>query len=159
MTFTKHQLSQSRFSLIIFIMLLLSGCTIQLIASYDKATDEAVTALHRKVTTFLIDVESKLGTSEADYDNFPQFYRDLRTDLSALELRVSALPKNRITQTQIATLKQSISNLEDLHRIGFGNDLSGQKAALSLVQDDFNRSLAAILKLELAKRRGEEPEE
>jgi len=159
MIFLPSHFTPFRLLLIIWLSLLASGCTVKLIASYDKTTDDAVTALHRKVSTFLIDVESKLGTADSEYGNFSEIYKELRVDISAIELRVNAMPKNSITQSQIRTLKQSISDLEQLHQTGFANNLLGQQAVLAQAQDDFDRSLAAILKLELAKRRGAEPEE
>lgn len=148
-----------RLFLSLFLALGVSGCTVKLIADYDKKTDEAVTALQRKISTFLIDVESKLGTSQADYSNSTETYKELRVDVQAIELRVNALPKNDITQEQIKKLKDNLALLEQLHKKGFAEDLEGKRAVLTTVQEDFDTALAAILKLELAKRRGEDPKE
>jgi len=141
-------------------VLLLSGCTsIKLISDYDETTDKAVTALQRKMSTFLVDVESKLGTPNAEHKNYVETYKELRVDISAIELRVNALPNNRITQEQIKTLKDNIGLLETLHKTGFAGDLNSQKSVLATVQKDFDTALSAILKLELAKRRGEKTQE
>lgn len=149
------------FTWIVLVMSLAAGgCTnIRLIADYDETTDKTVTELQRKISTFLIDVESKLGTPEAAHERFVETYKALRVDISAIELRVNALPKNRITQDQVKALKDNIGLLETLHKTGFAANLDGQKAVLATTQKDFDVALAAILKLELAKRRGEEPQE
>jgi hypothetical protein len=146
---------------ILILTLAVSGCTnIRLIADYDETTDKAVTELQRKMSTFLIDVESKLETpDEAKHEKFAETYKEFRVDISAIELRVNAMPKNRITQNQIKALKNNIGLLESLHKTGFAANLEGKKAVLATIQKDFDVALAAILKLELAKRRGEEPQE
>lgn len=159
-----QQRNLARYRAFMWVLLILSlavsGCTnIRLIADYDETTDKAVTELQRKISTFLIDVESKLGTSEAGHDKYAETYKELRVDIGAIELRVNALPKNKITQDQVESLKANIILLESLHKTGFANGIDNQKTILSSVQKDFDVALAAILKLELAKRRGDEPQE
>lgn len=141
------------------IALAASGCTVKLIADYDESTDKSVTALQRKLATFFVDVESKIAKPEGAHDKYVETYKELRVDISALELRVNALPKNTITQQQIALLKANLTSLELLHKAGFGQGEAGARAALGAAQKDFDTALAAILKLELAKKRGEQSKE
>ena len=136
-----------------------AGCTVKWIADYDETVDKSVTALQRKLTTFFVDLESKLGTPEEAHANYVDTYKDIRVDISALELRVNAIPKNKITRGQIKLLKQNILKLENLHKTGLGQGIEGKKMVLMIIQNDFNTALAAILKLELAKKRGEKPKE
>jgi hypothetical protein len=148
-----------QFMLGLALVLAASGCTIKLIADYDEATDKSVTDLQRKLSTFFVDLDGKLGTPEEGYDNYEDTYKEIRVDISALSLRVNALPKNAITQEQVEILKRNLSLLEQLHKSGLGTGIDGKKAVLASTQKDFDTALAAILKLELAKKRGEQSKE
>ena len=130
--------------------LVLSGCTVKLIADYDQKTDEAITQLQRKFETFFLNLESKVGTNEASYDNHLQFYKEIKVDVSAIKLRASAIPKNEITLNQVSLLEENIGLLEEVHKEGIV-DID----VVKVPRDDFNTALTNILKLELAKRRGE----
>lgn len=132
-------------------LILLTGCTVKLIADYDSKTDEAVTELQRKFETFFVNLESQVGTEEADYENHVQFYKDVKVDVSAIRLRASAIPKNEITLKQVSFLEENIKLLEDTHKEGIAHI-----DVIKVPRDDFNTALSSILKLELAKRRGEE---
>lgn len=131
------------------------GCTIRLVSEYDEATDKAVTALQRSVTSLLLDIDRSLSRpEESSYERFADRYASLRVDLSALRLRVDALPDNSITQQQVLLLSKNIDNLEELHRLGFAEGRESMRTVIRIVQKDFDTALGAILKLELAKRRG-----
>lgn len=129
-------------------LILLSGCAVKLIADYDPKTDEAVTQLQRRIETFFVDLESQVGSEEAEYLHHVQFYKDIRIDVSALKLRASAMPRNEITLRQIALLEENIALLEETHKEGIA-DIE----VVKVPRDDFNTALSNILKLELAKRR------
>ena len=131
--------------------LALSGCTVKLIADYDPKTDEAITQLQRKFETFFVNLESQVGTEKANYDNHLDFYKEIKVDVSAIKLRASAIPENEITLNQVALLEENIGLLEEFHKDGI-TDVAG----IEVPRDDFNTALSNILKLELAKRRGEE---
>lgn len=132
-----------------------AGCTIKLIADYDENTDALVTSLQRELSTFFVDLESKLGTPAESYENFGDTYKAIRVDISALSLRVNALPKNSITQEQVDILKRNLDLFEQLHKSGLGEGVEGKKAVLTSIREDFDTALAAILRLELAKKRGD----
>jgi len=128
----------------------LSGCAIRLVADYDEHVDKATTEIQRKVETFLTRLERLVGTPAADYSQHVALYDDVRVDLSALKVRASAIPKNRITVEQIDLLSDSWSKLEQLHKIGFKS-----REEIAPLRRNFNQAIAQILTLELAKRRGE----
>ena len=149
--------------LVLFLCALLavSGCAVKLIASYDEATDRGVSALQRKVETFLVELESKDGSPECSYENNKSFYSESKVDLSVIRVRAEAIPKNEITISQISLLAGSLDNLEALHQ--YKDKKSDAGGTLSCISKDeiapirtvFNSSFTAILKLELAKKRGE----
>jgi hypothetical protein len=145
----------SRFSIqaflgFIVLIFALSGCAITLISSYDENTDKSVTELQKNFETFFVLVDSQAGLPECKYDNHKDFYKDAKVAISATEVRAKAIPKNEITIAQVGLLSDSLISLEKLHKIGcFTN---GQVSSL---RNSFNTSITAILKLELAKKRGE----
>ncbi len=145
---------------VLCLLLASSGCTVKLIANYDESTDRAVTTLQRKLATFFVDVESKLGTPDEAHENYIDTYKELRVDISAIKLRVSALPKNKITEDQIEALENNMTLLETLHQTGFAiGNIEAKKQVLMDTQKSFDTSLAAILRLELAKKRGDNGKE
>lgn len=148
--------------LILLLLLLgMSGCTVKLIASYDETTDQNVTALQRKMETFLTELETKDGLPECSYSNNAEFYTQAKVDLSAIKVRVDAIPKNEITAEQIALLASSLNDLQALHQLKDKKTTTeGELRCLSsdeikALRSAFNVSFTAILKLELAKKRGD----
>ena len=134
-----------------FCGIFLLGCTVKLISDYDEKTDKSITELQRQLETFFVNLESLIGTEQAKYENHRDFYKEARVDISAIKLRASALPKNEFTLNQVDLLEKNIGLLEEIHKEGI--------EAIEVVQfirDDFNTALSNILKLELAKKRGEE---
>jgi hypothetical protein len=129
---------------------LLGACTVKLISDYDPQTDQALTALQRKMETFFVDLEDKIGTEQAEYRYFEDFYDEVRVDISAIRLRASALPKNEITLEQVVRLEENIGLLEEVHEEGIGS-----VEVVQVIREDFNTALSNILRLELAKKRGE----
>jgi len=131
------------------IMLVLSGCSnIRLIADYDEQTDAAVTQIQRKMEQFLISLERNMGKDEASYARNTRFYDEVRVDLSAVRVRAAAIPENGIIIQQLGLLSDNLVNLEKIHKLGISaNDIPPIRTA-------FNVSCTAILKLELAKKRG-----
>lgn len=128
----------------------LSGCAVKLISSYDETTDKTVTALQKKTEAHLVALEAVDGLPECKYEQHKQFYSEAKVDVSAIAVRAAAIPKNDITTEQTMLLTSSLETLEKLHKIAC---LSKEQIAPLRIQ--FNSSFTAILKLELAKRRGE----
>lgn len=131
------------------LLLALSACAPRLLAPYDEVTDRAVSALQRKTEAHLIALEAATGPPDCRFERHQQFYTDARIELSALAVRTAAIPGNERTSEQTALLQRSLESLRQLHRI---DCLSPEQIAILRIQ--FNSSFTAILKLELAKRRG-----
>lgn len=135
-----------------FLLILISqGCTkVQLISEYDEQTDKSITQLHKKIEILFNNIEKNIEKPEGSYKANQDSYNQIKIDLSALRLRVNAIPKNDITQSQIGLLMENIELLEATHQEGI-SDIE----IVKLIKDDFNTALTNILKLELAKKRGE----
>ena len=137
-----------RLSFLLIFVLLLSGCTLKLISSYDEKTDNAITALQKEMTQFFLTVESQAGLPECKYRNHNQFYQQAKIALSAISVRVQAIEANELTIEQVELLQDSLSSLEQLHQLGcFTTD------QVTNLRNNFDSSITAILKLELAKKR------
>ncbi len=137
-------------SVCLLMTLVLASCTVKLISNYDETTDRAVTALQRKTEAHLVTLEAVETLPECIYAQHKQFYDEVKVDISAITVRAAAIPKNEITTKETQLLLSSLENLEKLHKISC---LS--KDQIALLRSNFNSSYTAILKLELAKRRGE----
>jgi hypothetical protein len=127
-----------------------TGCTVKLISSYDEKTDIAVTDLQRKMETFFLTLESQEGLPECKYEHHTEFYKEVKVSISAIEVRARAIPDNDITVKQIVLLKENIEMLEQLHKIDCLT-----KEQIEPLRINFNSGFTAILKLELAKKRGD----
>jgi len=133
----------------LLLILAFTGCaSIRLIADYDEQIDTAVTDFQRKIETFLTHLERNAGKDEAKYQNNTKFYDEAKVDLSAIRVRAAAIPKNDITLKLIDLLLENISNLENLHKLGISAE------QVSPIRSAINTQCTAILKLEIAKKRG-----
>jgi hypothetical protein len=138
--------------------LLLAGCTVRFVADYDAETERAVTAVYSEVDGFLIDLErhmpawdsAEMGPHRLERGSPAAVYDSFRKDVDLLLLRNRARPKNEITVQQLEGLRKSVDGLEALHRSGLTN-----REALETVRVGIESQCAAILRLELAKKRGE----
>jgi len=126
------------------------GCTVKLISTYDEKTDIAVSDLQKSMETFFLSLESLEGLPECAYEHHVAFYRDAKVSVSAIEVRARAIPDNDLTIEQVVLLKENIDLLEQLHKISC---LS--KDQVEPLRINFNAGFTAILKLELAKKRGD----
>lgn len=138
--------------LLSFVTLCLFSCNaVHLISEYDEVTDKSITALQEKVSSFFVDMSENLGTEKANYTHYQPFYREVKIKLTTLQIRANAMEKNEITQEQLRALKQLMSDLEAMHKTGFPN-----QATLDLSEQACNRAFTAILKLQLALKRGKD---
>jgi hypothetical protein len=156
-----HMLVQSRlkwalrlFAIVVASSALLSACTIRLISSYDEQTDKSVTELQRKFETLFVKLEGLKTPPECTYPKNKEFYDQAKVDISAIKVRVDAIPQNEISQEQARLLQESIESLEKLHQAK-GNDRCFEPDEFKALRNAFKSSFTAILKLELAKKRGE----
>ena len=142
---------------------LCTACTVQLISPYDEQTDKSVTALQRKVETFFVKLEGLQVSPECRYNNNKTFYEESKVDISAIQVRAVAIPKNDVTSEQIQLLSKSLDALEKIHsgKLATKGDAKTKgngcmdPAELAADRQAFNSSFTAILKLEIAKKRGE----
>jgi hypothetical protein len=154
-TFQSVARAVSRPASMVLLFIALSGCTVKLISSYDEETDTSVMALQRKVETFLVKLEALDGFPECTYDHHKAFYAGAKVDISAIHVRAAAVPQNEMTVDQVGLLSKSLDSLEQLHKGKLKRGRSCfSKEEIEPVRRSFNASFIAILKLELAKKRG-----
>lgn len=135
---------------VVLVLALIQGCAVKLIANYDEHTDQALMNLQRSFAEFFLVLEEKVGTPASAYDEYRNFYRQVKVDAGALKLRVDAQPLNDISSQAVARLIDNIGLLEEIHKEGI-NDIE----VVTLIRDDFTLSLTSLLRLELAKQRGD----
>lgn len=139
---------------LLFLPLLIfaSGCTeLRLISEYDERTDQEVTGLQKRTGQLFSDLEKKLGTPGGDYVDFEADYDSLMVDLRALTVRAEARPKNDVQVTQLSNLREQLAQIAERHRSGRLRSAEIEPARLITDQ-----SFRVILRLELAKKRGDE---
>ena len=133
--------------------LTLTGCA-NMGAPYDAQTEKALMSLNGKTSEILIDLEGSQDFPEINYKQYQNAYKAVHLELSNLELRASAIPKNDKTQKQIVLLTKTVKQFEALHQLDFGKTLYGKQEAIKTSRLTFKQALKAMLKLELAKKRG-----
>lgn len=133
----------------VLMLLVLTGCvTVKLVADYDSQTDQSVTEVQQRTEEFLVKMERMIGKPEAAYENNVQFYDEMKVKLSGIQVRANAIPKNDVTIEMLKLLSQNMDDFEALHKKGLTtNDIPPIRTAM-------NVGCTAILKLELAKKRG-----
>jgi hypothetical protein len=131
----------------------LAGCTrITLISAYDEQIDHSASELQQRMDAFLTMLADKEGTPEASYEANRDFYSDYAVGIRAVKVRALAQPKNSITVQQLDLMSNSLEELRKAHE-----DAPISAEAVPTFRDLFNQAWGAIIALELAKKRGEEP--
>jgi hypothetical protein len=120
------------------------------VASYDQRLDFGVTALQKKTEAFLLKLERTCQTPDGSYEANLAFYEESKVELSALQVRAEAIDFNRLTVQQLALLEASLQDLEAQHKIGLTPIVAAE------TRRPLNIIFTAILRLELAKKRGKE---
>ena len=134
------------FSFTAVIFLFLYGCSsVRLIQEYDEITDQKLTALQEKMAGFFVKMERQIGFPESNYEKYIDFYDDVKTELSVLEVRSRAIPKSDIVQQQIKSVQSQVMNLEKLHKLGFSS-----YDELIPIRNALNNSFAAIIQLQMS---------
>jgi hypothetical protein len=133
----------------------LAGCAVTLLSKYDQGTDQMTGALQRNMA---IHVETLAGQKPPHcfHKNHRDFYTQQHADVGALEMRVSAIPKNSPTITQVDDLKKALNTFESLHRSASASGRCQTSVELQPSMDGLNAIFRAILKLEIAKQRGDD---
>ena len=134
---------------IIALSLLASCSTIELVSQYDELTDKSITALQKKTETHLEALSREQSKPKCEYVNHVSFYSEARVDLSGLAVRAAAITNNSNSEERLNLMLNSIDSFENLHKLSC---LS--VAQIESLRLDLNRGYTAILKAELAKKRG-----
>jgi hypothetical protein len=131
-----------------FTALLLWGCSITLMSSYDEQIDRTATALQKQMDGFLTRMEASTG-DDGLYTANATFYRDYAVDLRSLKLRAETHPKNRQSIAQYDLLASSLESLRQTHeqQQRVSADYARQTRNL------FNIAWKSIIELEVAKKR------
>ena len=122
----------------------LTGCAVTFISSYDEATDKGVTGLQTSIDSLMRQLDQD---PVPDYGAVKKNYDTIRVDLSSLRFRNEARPNNSITVKQLNILKGQLDTLENQHK-----NKTLNQVMIAPAQDALDRTLSAILKLELAKK-------
>ena len=133
-------------------LLLLGGC-VTFMAPYDEKIDDMATGLQREVRA---EIEALRGAEKPDclYPAHAGFYRQARVDVSALSVRAAAHDMNAQTIAQIDDLSGALNDLEALHKIATQANRCMRSDEFSDINRGFDQITGAIIKLELAKKRG-----
>jgi hypothetical protein len=137
-----------------------SGCaTVKLVADYDEQIDKGTTALQKDFETFLVKLESSASAHDKpveSYDKNKQFYADAKVAISSLRVRADATERNSLTVRMFDGLRNNLDRFEIAHYSKEGINPDEIKKSF---RGGFNSQFTAILTFELAKKRGEKPDE
>ena len=136
-------------SLILIFSVVVTGCKITQVSEYDEQTDKAVTKFHKDLILFL-DTLDKQTSPDCLSANHQAFYHQISADLRTLLIRAESIPNNSLTTQSVSLLINSVSALEKQH-----NDSCMPSLVIDTNKSNFEIHIRAILKLELAKKRGE----
>lgn len=148
------KLRQLYVTALLLLGLLLSGCSaVKLAGDYDEQTDRGVTALQRSTESFLVKLESVEGDMVEPYAQNKSFYGQTKVTISSLRIRADAMERNSLTVRMLDRLQRNFDAFAADHKEGIN------KQELPLYRGGFNSQFTAILTFELAKKRGEKPDE
>lgn len=157
----KHVRRYDRQSKWLFVVLMLicvyslSSCAITLVSTYDEQTDKNVSALQKKFDAYLLKLEGLSSYPDCSYASNKPFYDDSKVEIDSMQIRANAIPKNNITLQQLDSLSKAFSSLEDLHRLKDKTSTCLSKEEIEPDRTAFNSIFTAILKFEIAKKRGD----
>jgi len=137
-----------------------TGCaSVKLVGDYDKQIDEGVTSLQKDTESLLVTLEDSAKKDDdkvAGYEQHKEFYSKAKIQISGLRVRADAAERNSLTVRMLDKLRKNIERFEEAHKSPEGI----KKAEINeLFRPGFNTQFTAILTFELAKKRGEKPDE
>jgi hypothetical protein len=132
---------------------MLVGCfaTVKLIGDYDDVIDKGVTDLQQKAESYFVRLQSDPNTP---YDQ--SVYDDLSVRLTTLKTRAAARPKYGIISQQIGILKSQFDTLQNLDKT---SPRPLKPVVITSSESAIAVSVESILKLELAMKRGDTPQD
>lgn len=141
-------------TLVLALSVLITGCSVTLVSRYDEQTDANITALQKKFETHFLKLEGA-SFPECSFAANKAFYDDVSVQLSSTRVRANAIPKNEITLEQLNALSQAVSSLEKAQKLRDGKSSCLPAEIIQADRTMFNAIFTALLKFELAKKRGE----
>jgi hypothetical protein len=155
MNYNIRNICQFRFILLMLVFAIsVSGCAVTLVSQYDEQTDANVTALQKKFDAYFLKLDGA-SFPDCSFAANKSFYDDINVQLSSARVRANAIPKNDITLQELDALSKAISDFAAAQKI---RDSKSSCLPAQLIEADrtmFNSIFTAILKFELAKKRGE----
>lgn len=143
--------------LTLFIALLVAGCTeVRLLSEYDQFTDEHVSQLQTDFERLFTSLERRPQLPDCGYHAHADFYAETTVTLNVLIARNEVRPDNDISERQLKNLKSSLGELEQLHELSDEENRCLLLEEVGILRSAFTSSIGAILRLELAKKRGDE---
>lgn len=147
-----------RFFLVASACTLVGACaTVRFVSEYDEVTDRGVTELEKMVDDTLGAIAKETAPA-CLYASHTQFYAAVRSAVRVLSVRNHLRgEKNALTSQQIDSLQpNAFDPLEQLHQMASRATPPRCMDPTLLAQDHqaIDQNLEAILKLELAKKRG-----
>ena len=132
--------------------LALSAC-VTFVAPYDEKIDDMATGLQREIS---MEIETLATQDKPDclYPNHVDFYRNAKVDVSALAVRAGAHDMNSQTIQQIQELTGALEDLEKLHQLTTQENRCMKPAEFFPIRRGFDQITGAIVRLEIAKKRG-----
>jgi hypothetical protein len=141
-------------ALVLALSMLITGCTVTLVSRYDEQTDANITALQKKFETYFMKIEGS-SFPDCSFAANRNFYDDVSVQLSSTRVRANAIPKNEITLGQLDALSQAITAFEKAQKLRDGKSSCLPAEIIQTDRTMFNSIFTALLKFELAKKRGE----
>jgi len=138
------------FGFSVFTLLLLTqACApVRLISEFDDTTYKSLTSLQENLATYFVKLERHIGTEQAAYSNYIDFFDKTKIDLRILSVRAKAIEKNNLVSNQVELLTNTINALESLHKLGFQSP-----AELTPLWSGISNALSSMLKLQIALKR------
>jgi hypothetical protein len=128
-----------------FTVFFLIGCSISLISKYDEVIDHGITDFQKKMDLHFIQKQRNPTSPFSE-----GFFDSVMIDLRLLEKRASFAPKDSETTISIRSLIDQVKTIESIE-----TDNREKSKFYERSQTTIDRDCNEILKLELAKKRGE----
>ena len=134
------------------IILVVSSCTVTLLAPYDEVTDKKTVELQE---TILLQINRWISSYELNptdtslkYQNNLEFYNQATTKTELLLSRNEGVEKNRIVVKQLAGLLENINEMDSIHR----NDDILNTDDLTAFKTNMSVQLGAIQKFQQVRK-------
>jgi hypothetical protein len=160
MSAKKIHTTSIKIAISLLFVLLLSGCaSVKLVGDYDQQIDNDVTALQKDTESLFVAMEANAKQDEdkaEPYDKHKDYYGKAKVAISGLRVRADAEERNSLTVRMLDKLQANIDRLESADN---SQDGITKEEIDKLFRPGLNSQFTAILTFELAKKRGEKPDE